>query len=547
MITKSVSSINEEGSVLPPTTSVEYSLVKIDNLIINQGFQIIITVTSTVNLPLLSAISVDNINKISIVTAIPVQQDGSYKIPLTLNKDKKSASCTIIFFVPQETHVGDTVTFNMAPSFDPSQVAKYKCTVKDIDPNTLNLIVDNQYLQSPYDGTNQTKNGSTKIHTIIKDNTTQKTPLSNTPVFISSTHVNQLEFFELRDAAGLNPLNIIEFEGKKGVMVTSNSEGEIDFSVYAKESLSGGVQLTCIVPGVAQGYSLPIYAIYGGKPDFIHSTGAPSILGYYPPGNLTSDGEKNFIVSVDEYSAPVVGDVIFFLVATKNDPAKYTGQNKTIRDIKKDLGTPSIYVPYQIFEYNVESHFSYVIVRTSGDSLTSMPLPLTYMGGIPYSPEEGVTRDYQACIVYTGMGISKNVIIPNHTVVNLDSIIKYPDGEGTGLYIQILGTDAPGTETDKVPLGTQVTLTSYINSGNINKITSYPSAPVEIKQNDHNKIYAEVHIPYSDLYNIEPFNDIEIGSIQLTYEYTYKGIKSYSEIWSANIQTVPGNGPGYGE
>ncbi|OTA19145.1 inverse autotransporter beta-barrel domain-containing protein [Xenorhabdus beddingii] len=484
MITKSVSSINEGGSVLPPTTSIEYSLVKIDDLIINQGFQIIITVNSTVNLPSSSTISVNNLNKISVVTTVPAQQDGSYQLPLVINKDnKRSGSCAIIFFVPQDTHVGDTVTFNIAPNVDPSQGAKYKCAVKNIDPNTLNLIVDNQYLQSPYDGTAQTKNGSTKVHTIIKDNTIQKTPLSNTPVFISSVHVNQLDFFELRDAAGLNPLNIIEFEGKKGVMVTSNSEGEIDFSVYAKESLSGGVQLTCIVPGVAQGYAHPIYAIYGGKPDFIHSTGAPSILGYYPPGNLTSDGEKNFIVTVDEYNDPAIGDVILFLVSTKNDPAKYTGQNKTIRDIKKDLGTPSIYVPYQIFEYNVESLFSYIIIRTSGDSLTSMSLPLTYMGEIIPNPIQNITVSPPSPIlindIYTLQINIKDATGQNsETNKKVNWIIKDSDQEGITLDPTNGTTDLNGDATTTL---TSTQVRSVTVEASVEGVETPKSVDVEFK------------------------------------------------------------------
>ncbi len=521
-------------------TNVTYSLGENGDLIIGQTFPLTIKITSTSLIDPAASIIISNISKnIHIKDYIPI--NSSVSIPLINSPDNKSASVTILFSVESTTNYGEDITFDIsAKSVDGFIDRQYRRQAKDIDYDTLNLIVDNVYLTAPYSNTDPESDSKTAVHTVIHDKK-NKNALSDVPIFISSMQESKIKLFDYFDANDQNPIPIITLNYQTGLLLHSDSEGKVYFNIHAQKLLSGRIQLVSTIPGIyQQGYSQPIYAIYGGPPvDFEHSTRFPSIVGYYPPGNLTSDGQKNFLVTISEYSEPKAGDVVFFLVAKGDGNAKYSGYSKMIEDIQNDIGTPSIHVPYQIFEYGVLSHFSYVIVRISGDSLTSMSLPLTYMGGTPYIPDERVNRDYQACIVYTSLGISQHTIIPNHTIVNLDSIIQYPGGEGTGLFIQILGTDDP-TE-GRVPVGTQVTLTSYINSGNVNKIISYP--PTEVKKQKDDSLYAEIHIPYDDLYNIQPFNYVRVGNIKFTYEFTYKGKKSYSKIWSAEIETVPANAP----
>ncbi|SFU59722.1 hypothetical protein [Xenorhabdus koppenhoeferi] len=525
--------------------NIKYSLKKVGDLIIGQSFPLIITVTTKDPIVKGAYISIENISKnISISNQEQNQIDTSIHIPFKVQQDGLFAEVTIIFFINKNTQYGENITFNINSNIDSFEVRNYKRTAKDINPNSLKLIVDNTYLKSPYpnpDHIASITDDTTKVHATITDET-NKLPLSDVPIFIFSMQQSQIKlFFYSYDSKGKIPFPIISFEHRKGFTMNSDSTtGKISFYVHALESLSGRIQLVNYISGIfVQGYAPPIYAIYGGPPsDSTHYTSAPYISGYSPPGYfISNDGETDFLVTIYPYYKALPGDMVFFFVATEKGQPQYSGQNKVIQNPQQELGIPNFNVPYQIFTYGIESQFSYVIVRISGDSLTSAPLPLTYMGGTPYSPDDNVPRDHQTCIVYTSLGIPGNQIIDNNSLVNLTSIEYYPGSPGDGLYIQILGTDNPSTDKDKVPVGTQVTLTAYINSKNINRIKSYD--PVEVKLQNDNKIYALINIPKVDLYNIKPIDDWTDGNISLTYEFKHNGKNFYSKIWSAKIETIP--------
>ncbi|SFU59745.1 hypothetical protein [Xenorhabdus koppenhoeferi] len=536
----------------PPTTdkpTVEYSLNLKGDLIIGQEFPLTIKVTKQDPIVDFAYITIDAVSSnLTILNPEKTKFGQSIHIPLSSGNDQKtSAETTILFRVSQSTKYDEDITFTLSSNITNYQSVTYKRKAKDIDPTSLKLIVDNTYLQSPYPDSIHvatTTDATTKVHGIITDNT-NKSPLSDIPIFITSTQPGQLKIFSYsNDSAGSSTIPINLFNGREGLTIKTLQNGEIDFYVHAQVSLSGKVQLLASIVGIfTQGYAHPIYAIYGGPPsDDTHSTWAPGISGYDPIGSLTSDdGETDFLVTIYPYSNPLPGDTVFFLVATGKGQPQYSGQNRTINNPKTELGIPNFYVPYQIFTYGVESQFSYVIVRTTGDSITSVSLPLTYMGGTPYSPGDSVSRTYQRCIVYTSLGISQGKVIDNDGIVNLDAIINYPGNKNDGLFIQILGTKNPSVDKDQVPIGTQVTLTSYINSSNVNGKKPYSGTIKEYSDG----IYGVINIRKKDLYDVEPY-DRRLGTIQLTYEFTSNGKKSYSKIWSAEIGTVPANNPNNG-
>ncbi|PHM44886.1 hypothetical protein Xmau_01600 [Xenorhabdus mauleonii] len=519
--------------------NVKYTLEAKGDLIIGQIFLLGITVDSKEKITPEAHISISNIsNNISFSGPGKAAVGSSIHFTPDLNKSMTSATVTIECMVNSKTQYGDDITFDISSNIIGFTNRQYKRTAKDIDPVSLNLIVDNTYLQ-PTDVNNaQTNASSTQVHTVITDQKYHN-PLSNVPIFIAAAQNSQLKLFTYSsDDAGDKILPIISFEHKNGMMINSDSTGKITLYVHTKESLSGKVQLISNILGIFNvGYASPIYSLYGGKPnDSSQIAWPPSILGYDPIGYLTSkNGERDFIVTIPQYDHAAPGDTVFFLVGTQGGNPEYSGQNITITNPKSELGAPYFHVPYQIFKYGVKSTFSYIIVKESGSSLTSIPLPLTYMGGTPYSPEDGVSRDYKRCLVYTSLGVGGGVRIANNGQVNHDNIIKYPDGAGTGLFIQVLGTNDPNAEPDKVPIGTMVTLKSYINSANKNGITSYP--PFEIKQQSDGNIYGIFNMPYDDLNMIEAY-EMRPGTIQLTYLFKNKGTESHSEIWSAEIETA---------
>ncbi|MDX7986157.1 hypothetical protein FE392_02235 [Xenorhabdus sp. 12] len=519
--------------------NVKYNLEENGDLIIGQKFLLSITVDSKEKIIPAAHILISNISN-NIIFSGPAEAPvgSSIYFPFVINRNMTSATVTIECTVNSKTQYGDDITFDVSSNIAGFISRQYRRKAKDIDPDSLNLIVDNTYLQSTGINNAPTKKDTTQVHTVITDQKYHN-PLSNTPIFITSVPNNHLKLLSYSsDNAGDTILPIISFEHKDGMMINSDSSGQITLYVHAKESLSGKVQLISNILGTFNaGYASPIYSLYGGKPsDSSQIVWPPSILGYEPIGYLTSkNGERDFIVTIPQYDNAAPGDTVLFLVGTQGDNPEYSGQNVTITNPNRELGTPYFRVPYQIFKYGVKSTFSYIIVRNIGSSLTSIPLPLTYMGGTPYRPEDGVLRDYKRCIVYTSLGVNKGLKIENNGKINHDNIIKCPDGAGTGLFIQVLGTNDSNAEPDKVPIGTMVTLNSYINSGNKNGITSYP--PFEIKQQSDGSIYGVFNIPYDDLNMIEPY-DMQPGTIQLTYVFTNKGEKMHSKIWSAEIKTV---------
>ncbi|MDX7986155.1 hypothetical protein FE392_02225 [Xenorhabdus sp. 12] len=521
---------------------VKYSLEASGDLIIGQSFPLTITVNSTSTLAPTASIFIKNITGgIKFTTVNDADITSSTPVPFLLDSSQKIATLTIQCLVKNNASYGDKITFDISSNniadFEGRNFIRY---AKDINEDSLALIVDNVYLQSPYEDNKPTNAGTTKVHTVLLDQTHKK-PLSDIPIFISSSQESQLTIFSYSsDPLGNNSstmLPISPFNERDGFFINSAANGQIIFYVHAQASTPGKAQLTTLIFGIFsyEGYAPPIYSIYGGQPTSSDQAAwSPSILGYDPIGILIAeDNEKNFIVTIPKYKSPLPGDTVFFLVATQGKNPQYSGHYVTIKSPKDELGIPNFQLPYQIFQYGVESKLSYIIVRETGGSLISMPLPLTYMGGIPYSPEDGISRNYERCIVYTSLGVNEGVTIANNGKVNYDNIIKYPHGEGEGLFIKILGTNDSTNVTDNVPIGTIVTLNSYINSGNKNGITNYQSKEIATHSDG---IYTVINIPLADLENIAAYSN-RAGTIQLDYTFSYNGKIMHSKVWSAEIET----------
>ncbi|MBD2815598.1 hypothetical protein ID850_12630 [Xenorhabdus sp. Flor] len=523
----------------------EYSLKPNADLIIGQEFLLSVKVTMPEKFEIPDEMYIlinKGFNNIKIVGSHIIESDGSYKFYVNRDLDNKRIGwADIKLAVVPGIQYGAPVTFEISSNLPKFQGQKFECKAKDINTGTLNLHVVNQYLEAPFP--NSTNYSKTKIYTKILDKK-NGAPLINTPVFITSMDSNSLEEFDVYDATDSYLLLSHKINNMEGIVVSSDGAGNVVFYIHAKNSVTARVSLLSMIIGVSQGFSPPIYSVYSGAVDDSDIVKLPTITGYNPPGYLVpqSEDDKDFIVKINQYDNPFRGDAVLFFYAKNGEHKKFTGYTRFIKSTQPSAsGEYQFSLPYQMFPYNIPLNFSYVIIRESGDTLTSMDLPLTYAGGVPYEPKDDINRLYQPCIVYSSYGVEKNNAIVEHVEISYADIRQYPNSDGTGLYIQILGTDNPTVDKDKVPVGSSVTLNSYINSGNINGVTPYP--PVVVEKQNNNEIYAVVKIPYKDIVNILPIDGDTQANIR--FEYYIQDNSSddnaflYSQVWISTIGTIP--------
>ncbi|MBD2785902.1 hypothetical protein ID858_13675 [Xenorhabdus sp. DI] len=424
------------------------------------------------------------------------------------------------------------------------QSIKFAGTANEIDINSLALFVEKPYLQTPLKEDNKppVDNIYTPIYTTLKNK--KGKPLVGTPVFITSTQESKMKDFHFKDATNNTEIFSNKFGPNEGLSITSGKDGLVKFFLHPKLSLVTIFDLITIIPNVSGarvGAKNEIYVINYSEPDYMNSIGWPNILGFVS-GNLSADtGLQKFVVSVGSYDGASMGDVILFFV-NKN----YTGQAIPVIDPKNQLDQFSIKLPYSIFERGTSSNFSYTVVKKDGHALYSLPLPLNYIGGVPYEPDPDVSREYEPCIVHTSLGVGPDNILPSGygMYVNIDAIIKYPGYQYDGLFVEILRSNAsdPSSTIKSVPLNiTDITLNMYINSDNKNFQKSYNQQIPLNKIGGDGKGNADsifFHIPYKDIVDVRG-----TGDISFDYQFYLNEKLEYGVSWNANIETIPD--PGY--
>ncbi|MDC9612760.1 hypothetical protein PSI19_02455 [Xenorhabdus khoisanae] len=355
-------------------------------------------------------------------------------------------------------------------------------------------------------------------------------PLPNLSIFVSDNISENLKRVKIFGSDPNQEIPVIQQDDKEGFSIKTDEHGKVLFFIHPRQSLpvildlySSVVGSTKIVPAKNAVFIINNY------PDNMEvKFDMPEILNFFGD-YLTSNGDYNFVVDIQNYSGARRGDYILFFVN-----GEYT--NHFIRVVDNlNIFTK---LPYDIFKKNVYSNFFYVIVRDSGDALEakSVSLPLTYQGGVIYKPAPKVERNYATCIVYTSLGVDGGVILPNCSAVNYTAIRQYPNAPKAGLYIEILGTKDPGKEKDKVPLNIPVTVNMYLNSTNKSYIKSYHGKIKEQPLETNNKVAAVIHVPLDDIINVKSYQDGRLGNIYFDYKF-YDGNDQYGEIWSASIET----------
>ncbi len=516
--------------------SMQYSLNQDANLIKGQSFILSVTINTDNH---------TNINGESIFIKNNKYINSPSDIPLILSKDGKTAVAYCGMIVDRNIPQNEKITFEVHTSLSGFQPGYFQCIPKLIDETSLTLTVDNKYLDLPEKDinplskvTNCAENNTgttycTKVHTVIKDITGNI--LSGVPVLITELTADSLNKFDIYDATSNKIIYPQLVNGRSQLYINSDNAGNLIFYIYSKPALSAVLNLLSAINGVSafQPATTPIYAISSTlqSPNYLWR---PEIAGFWT-GNLISDGSETFFTKVDKYDNAKPNDIIVFYINNKR-----TNHIVTINNPDKDLDSYSIELPYDIFEHGKSSTFSYIVILVGGSIEISYPNQLTYMGGVIYKPDPNIKREYNTCVVHTSLGIQSDNIMPEYSIINYDTIKKYPyntNNKNTGLFIKIEGSNDP-KEKGKVPVGANVTLNLYIESatGDFMKIYKENKMPTNF-DNKTKEPYLVVNIPYEDLINIGPINNEGPGSIYLDYEFSINEEKHYGNIWSGYINT----------
>ncbi|CDM87642.1 hypothetical protein [Xenorhabdus bovienii] len=506
------------------------------DLIIGQSFVFILTLIPDALLP--ATIKV-NFTKATNITP----PTGNLEFTAVKNKDGKIIKYTYvtILTVSDALTEQEQITFNvdttpLIPNITPLE---FKCNLKKINPDSLELSIDNVFLDT-FNFKNSSVTNKTKVSTILTDKSGKT--LSGVPIYIDSFRSNNLHECTIKDNNG-NIITPQQFYTYDGLFLNSESDGSIVFYIYPEKSLSMVLDLRCSVIDAFDYIpaTSPLFFINTERPNPMDSLREPDILGGFP-GPLTSNtGEPNFYVSIDNYDNSKRGDYIVFMIKTDNDTTpKYSGYYVSVSNPNTELGQGkySYSLPYDIFNISINYEFSYIVIfGEAAGSKTSRPYPVTYMGGAIYNPPTNVTRDYDLCKVYTSLGIGKAEIQPD-TGISYDSIKRYldnPSTPNTGLFVEVLGgNNIPG----KVPLNSKVTLNVYIQSSNCNTHKSW-TLPMPTQVGSQGIVSLSFHIPFDFLNKIYPYDNGGPGSIYFDYEFNIGNKKNYGEIWEGLIDTRP--------
>ncbi|PHM44887.1 hypothetical protein Xmau_01601 [Xenorhabdus mauleonii] len=283
----------------------------------------------------------------------------------------------------------DEITFTITTDMPMVNAIDIKCTARTINLDSLSLTIENQssYLEAPL-GENIPPSG-----TVVAPVTTtlmgESGPLPNAYIFItdvqSDAKLNKVNFYN--NITPTAQIKTQRFGQNSGVWINSNSEGKVQLNIYPLHSLSVVLELGAMVAGASQhpiAANTPVFII-NNQPvsifDYIHW---PNISGYFN-GPLISNGNTDFYVAVEDYDNASHGDYILFFTKRDNQDTKknFTGHYYSVKDPNKDLGLDNytIKLPYNIFDLNILTEFSYIAIYRSGTgSRTSLPLTLKYQG-----------------------------------------------------------------------------------------------------------------------------------------------------------------------
>ncbi|MDX7986158.1 hypothetical protein FE392_02240 [Xenorhabdus sp. 12] len=544
--------VNNEKGVLAAYLPNDVELTNNSTFIIGQIIPLVVTLTTNNpqdNPPTIKFESTKNVTFLNLngvpITSVPLFGSGTLS-SLTVYLSVTNSDNTPI-------NDKDEITFTITTDIPIINTIDVKSTARTINLDSLALTIENKnaFLEAPL-GENIPPSG-TAVAPVTTTLMGESGPLPNAYIFITDVQSDaRLKHVNLyNNIAPTIKMTTQLFGHIRGAWINSDSTGKIQLNIYPQKPLSMVLELGAMVTGIALkpiAANSPLFIANIQPANYFDAIHWPNILGYFN-GPLISDGDPHFYVAVEDYANASPSDYILFFTKKDNQDTKkiFTGHYYNVVNPDKDLGLDnySIKLPYDIFDLNIQTEFSYMAIYQSGaGSKTSAPSILTFQGGVIYRPPTNVKRNYDPCIIYTSTYKDKihgRYIIPNGTTIGIDNIKAYPNNHekpNTGLFIEVLGKNNSATN---VPLGTEVTLTMYIETEyNSLKLPFKQLMPTTLDADGSGYAKAVFHIEEKTLSGFYP-NAVTGVVPTIWFEYTFSTGENtlYSKLWEGNIDTRP--------
>ncbi|CDG19515.1 hypothetical protein [Xenorhabdus doucetiae] len=473
-----------------------------------------------------------------------VYLDNTHNVTLLDTTHSDESPELFILYLEMSSNMtdGDYVRFGFSISGNinfPPQSVEY--TARTLNNDSLRLYYDKSYLDVPSqpnlppDGNNG--ESRTRVMARIKDQ--HSNPIPRLFVFISASSPNDIEKIDLYGNDNSTKIDIEKYQYREGVLLSSNQSGNLIFYVYAKEMQPVTLELYTQVFGITSEViaDSPLHIVNNKPVSSGNYLPAPAIDGFENGGELTTHNQTNFLVNVPLYPDAQVGDIIKFCI-----DGKTTIYDHILVGLNELGNYSSISLPYNMFQIGVASEFSYLVFLSSGETLYSNSLKLTYTGESWPKPTY-----YDKCVVYSSFGTNSpnNIIqeadpdncenIDPNNIVNCPAISQHKNNANdAALFVQITGTNDV-TDKTKPPLGSQVKLTLLIKSNprHVNQVLSKKMPDKPDPNGDGQTAILTIEIPKHYVSGCHEYQNCHAGLIQ----FSYQAAGSSSSTWTGRIVT----------
>ncbi|WP_340607877.1 hypothetical protein [Xenorhabdus bharatensis] len=443
--------------------------------------------------------------------------------------DRKKASVNNIQVnIKSGAYTEQSITIETTNSDYSSRPFKYK--IKDIEDESLTLIIDKFYMKTPITQNNpgQDNKNRTMVSTVVKDGKGNGIP--NLSVTISSDDKGSLSQLALMDNTWKTLEITNDSDDYEQFKLTTDENGGLVF--YAFPQLLRSVTLTFF--SKAEGLdstlqSYPLFVLNEEVDNNGNNLRSPMIL-ESEGGNLSPQkDEKLFHIKIPSYHHAEISDYILFFVNGVQS-GLYTKLSKLT-----NLNSYVYTLPYSIFPLLTKSKFSYAIAKLSANSQFSNKLLVKYHGGSENKPNTDINRKFVLPDIYSSAGIDPYNIIKNGHLINYDEISNYiKNNDGATIYLVI---EADSTDINKVNPGDDIHINIYINSSNKTPI-NVPYRLTIPKAEQGNSSQGILPLPISLIGNNDSYTTGKYGTIYFEYYKVDGEKKIYSQYWGGYIDTV---------
>ncbi|MDE9437178.1 Ig-like domain-containing protein [Xenorhabdus bovienii] len=461
--------------------------------------------------------------------------------------NSKSFTVTTKLHISENIKEGDIVSFLIKPSVHALAYGFKEQTISylayDVDRHSLNIHFDQTVVDAlTTDEPNIPPNGQSYSLATALVTDSKGNPLAGEPITIIggfAANLDKVRIFSSNNNVQ-SEIQKKSLYGQSSIDINTDKYGKLEFYVYPSDKSQFVFDLQARITGATQFVHSEdrLYILNDDQGDPFNADqqtlAPPDILERQGDKLTESDGSSTFTALIDNYEGESENDSILFFVGGKYAHQQFLTGKKIYNH------GYTFQLPYNIFPLNKYAGFSYIIVTIDGNINFSAGMDIMYGGGSKNQPLDNVSRVYDMCTVYSSFGYSNaSDLVLYNDMVNCFTISRHlKTKHNTGLYVAITGTNDPKDKT-KVPLGSEVTLTLYIDS--YKKKVNQPfkiKMPTQPDKGNKNTAIHIIPIPYEYVNNVVTFSNGSAGSIYFDYQINESGKISYGNIWEASIDTT---------